>query len=149
MLINLNTATDDEIRTFAEDNGLLFDAETTVDELKLEILSMMGVPSVGGPKPSGPDPRSMSEKERWSHMVAIEIHKNDDDSDHDDVFVGVNNKNFLIQRGVVAPVPWPVYEALKNAREQKTVQKEDPVTHEIETVTREVPSYPFNVHGGL
>lgn len=77
----------------------------------------------------------------WQDKVTIHIHKTPGATGASDVFVGVNEKSFLIQRGVDVEVPRPVVEVLKNANERVTVQ--NPKTGELES--RETQSYPFMV----
>lgn len=52
----------------------------------------------------------------WDELVEIQLFK-DNDNYKDDVFVGVNGRHFLIQRGVMVKVPRYVAEVIRQSEE--------------------------------
>lgn len=54
-------------------------------------------------------------KEETVKMVSIRLPR--ERGNNEDVFVSVNNRNYLIQRGVKVEVPWFVYEVLQHQEE--------------------------------
>jgi len=73
--------------------------------------------------------------------VKVNIAKSEQAGGDRHVFLAVNGAEFLVQRGEPVDIPYPVYEALKNAVEWKYFQDQE--TREMKKV--EVPRYPFQV----
>jgi hypothetical protein len=73
--------------------------------------------------------------------VTIVIDENDGEEGRSDVFLAVNGKTFLMQRGVNVTVPEYVVHALKNCI--TTTMRQDPRTDEI--TYKDVPRFPFHV----
>jgi hypothetical protein len=69
----------------------------------------------------------------------ILIQRSEEPGGGDPVFVGVNGKGMLIERGKPQLVPLPYIEALDHAIKYVYSQDED-----LDMIRREVPSYPFS-----
>jgi hypothetical protein len=77
----------------------------------------------------------MADKER----ITIIIEEQDGDENQGDVFVGLNGRSFLIQRGVPVSVPIGVLDILKNSIQTKLLQ-------DIETREKRYKDVPrFNI----
>lgn len=61
------------------------------------------------------------------------------------VFVGLNTREYLIQRDEEVTVPYGVYENLKNAREKRYRMVRNPETNKNELTFTEVSAYPVQV----
>lgn len=83
--------------------------------------------------------KSAEVTEKVEDMVCIELFK-DDGKYKDDVFVAVNGKAYLIQRGIPVKVPKAVAEVLNNSKKQKNEASNmmEQISAEFERKTKEL-----------
>ena len=128
MSIDLTTADRDELIDYIRSTlGINPSQDSTDDELRAMAL--------------GPKGRKKASKPAASDMAVINIHKVGGPMGKQDVFVAVNDRTFLIKRGVDVEVPKSVLHVLQNAVED--VYEYDEEARDL--VKREVQAYPFTV----
>jgi len=131
MSIDLTAANKDELREYARNElGINLPSNATEETLRERILAHLNGPA--GTKPAA-SPKSKT--------AVINIHKTQGKLGRHDVFVSVNNRDYLIKRGVDVEVPLEVVHVLENAVED--VYEFDEEKRDI--VKREAHAYPFTV----
>ena len=132
MSIDLTAASKDELREYARNElGINLPSNATEETLRERILAHLNGPV--GAKPTASPPKAKA--------AVINIHKTQGKLGRHDVFVSVNNRDYLIKRGVDVDVPVEVVHVLENAVEdvfEYDEQKKD-------IVRREAHAYPFTV----
>lgn len=133
MTFDLMAASKDELREYARNElGINLPSNATEATLREKVAAAMGVEIPQAPPNAGADKRK---------TVTVNIHKTQGKLGRGDVFVSVNNKDYLIKRGTDVEVPVEVMHVLQNAIEDTF--EYDEVTKDI--VKREVHAYPFTV----
>lgn len=61
------------------------------------------------------------------------------------VVVGVNGTNYQLEIGKDLPVPYAVYDVLRNAKQKKYYRRKNKLTNDVETISKEVLRHPFTV----
>ena len=131
MSIDLTAANKDELREYARNElGINLPSNATEETLRERILAHLNGPA--GAKPAA-SPASKT--------AVINIHKTQGKLGRHDVFVSVNNRDYLIKRGVDVEVPLEVVHVLENAVEDVYEFDED----RRDIVKREAHAYPFTV----
>ena len=131
MSIDLTAANKDELREYARNElGINLPSNATEETLRERILAHLNGPA--GAKPAA-SPKGKT--------AVINIHKTQGKLGRHDVFVSVNNRDYLIKRGVDVEVPLEVVHVLENAVEDVYEFDED----RRDIVKREAHAYPFTV----
>lgn len=97
-----------------------------------------------------PSSKGSTKKPKRAARVMINLHQpagSDDPEVEPDshVVVGVNGVNYQLEIGKDLPVPYAVYDVLRNAKQKKYYRKKNALTNEVETVSKEVLRHPFTV----
>ncbi|RME56465.1 hypothetical protein D6779_10575 [Candidatus Parcubacteria bacterium] len=133
-MIDLQTATRDELVAYAKDvKGLDFPKNIPTEKLRARLLGV----------DVSVDERKEGTTGKGENRVRIVIQQSDEDST--DVFVGVNGRHYLIQRGEEVMVPEHVVEVLRNAKRKVYRTHVDRSTGETTLEEREVLAYPFQI----
>jgi len=141
-MIELATATRDELVAYAKDvKGMEFPKNIKTETLRSR-LNGQPVVSVSN---EALDTAVPAAKPDAIKMMDIIIQESDEDSG--DVFVGVNGRSFLIQRGEKVTVPEHVVEVLCNAKKKLYRTKVDRSTGASSLESREVLAYQFSIVG--
>lgn len=132
---NVDTAGREELEAAAADLGVKFQANTKDDTLRKNIKEKLGeAPAPDDAKRTDQAaPGEAKKAKRFRIIVATH------DQDKQPVQVGVNGRNYVIERGKEVTVPASVVEVLRNA-----------VQHQYDPKTMEetrVMAYPFQVMG--
>ncbi len=69
----------------------------------------------------GQEPQEPEIKDPMQEMVTIKIPKDPVDKWNDSLFVGLNGRRYLIQRGKFVEVPRPVAEIIQHSEEQAEI----------------------------
>jgi hypothetical protein len=134
MSFDLMAASKDELREYARNElGINLPSNASESTLREKVAAAMGVEILNTAAPAKADAKPKT--------VKINIHKTQGKLGRSDVFVSVNNRDYLIKRGVDVDVPVEVVHVLENAVEdvfEYDEQKKD-------IVRREAHAYPFTV----
>lgn len=131
---NTDTADRAELEQAASDLGVKFQSNTSDDKLRSRINEHLGSPTPDEAKSSGQAAPGESKKaKRYRLIVAT------NEQDKQPVQIGVNGRNYVIERGKEVVVPESVVEVLRNAVQHQY----DP--HTMEEI--KVMAYPFQVLG--
>lgn len=100
-------------------------------------------------KPTG-KAKNTKKAETRATRVLINLHQppgSDDPEFEPDthVIVGVNGVNYQLEIGKDLPVPYAVYDVLRNAKQKKYYRRKNNQTGETETISKEVLRHPFTV----
>lgn len=132
---NVDTAGREELDAAAADLGVTYPANAKDDTLRKAIKAKLGeAPAPDDAKATRDSAPGESKKARRFKII-VATH----DQDKQPVQVGVNGRNYVIQRGKEVTVPESVVEVLRNA-----------VQHQFDPKTMEetkVMAYPFQVMG--
>jgi len=135
-MIDVMSASKDELIDYARNElGMNPRAGTPIDSLREAIAKEQGIELPKKARADAP-PKADSKK-----MVMINIHPVAGKTGRQDVFVSVNDKDYLIKRGVNVRVPPEVVEVLNHAVED--AYEYDEVAKDM--VRRETLSYPFTI----
>ena len=103
----------------------------------------------GSPSTAIIEPGVHDDPNHWSHdpQVTLEVAKSADPTRPKDVTIQVNGDVFRMQRGVEVSVPYRVFEAIKNAKENQAVDSGEinPLTGMPIYTWEPVLSYPYQV----
>jgi hypothetical protein len=134
MSFDLMAASKDELREYARNElGINLPSNASESTLREKVAVAMGVEVLNTAAPA--------RAARKPKSVVINIHKTQGKLGRSDVFVSVNNRDYLIKRGVDVDVPAEVVHVLENAVED--VFEYDEARKDI--VRREAHAYPFTV----
>lgn len=134
-MIDVMSASKDELIDYARNElGLNLRANASLATLRVKVAE-----AIGFELPD--DPPAAQEVAAKPATVTINIHPTHGSSGRDAVFVSVNDKSFLIKRGVNVKVPVGVVEVLEHAVED--VFEYDDEAKDV--VKRQTLSYPFTV----
>lgn len=131
-MIDFESANKAALRDYAENElGVDLPASLNKDEMVEKIKELLGNSEV-------------VEKEQPKE-VTLMIPKMEGDTGRQPVFVNLNGRRYLIQRGQKVTVPYGVYEILMNAVERKYESVRDPETGKSDLISTEVQAYPVQV----
>jgi len=133
---NVDTADRAELEAAAADLGVKYRADVKDDTLRAKIKEQLGEAAPAPDNAKTPDqaaPGESAKAKRFKIIVATH------DQDKQPVQVGVNGRNYVIERGKEVTVPESVVEVLRNAIQHQY----DPKTMQETKVT----AYPFQVMG--
>lgn len=142
--VNLEDASKDQLVAFAERMQLDFHGNMGADKLRALIkASGWGDEPIEVPDAESVKPRETSRPAaNLAEATKVRIMIQQDEKNTDDVFVGVNDKDYLIKRGVEVEVPVEIYHVLNNAVRYAYAETENGLDEPIQT-----KAYPFNVLG--
>lgn len=131
-MIDLMSASKEELREYARNElGLNLHPNSSIETLRAKIAAETGQELPAAPKEA---------KAAKPKTVTINIHPVAGKSGRSDVFVAVNDRTFLIKRGVNVEVPVEVAHVLENAVED--VWERDEEANDL--VKRSALAYPFS-----
>ena len=134
MSFDLMAASKDELREYARNTlGINLPTNASEQTLRERVAMALGIEVAAAP--------ATAPTKSMRKTVVINIHKTPGKLGRSDVFVSVNNRDFLIRRGVDVEVPGEVMHVLENAIED--AWEMDDETRDLKK--REVHAYPFTV----
>jgi len=135
----LEEASRDELLAYAKDvKGMDLPKQIRTETLRNKLL---------GNESNEVDAKNKDKTEETQKEKRVKIIIQQSDTDSADVFVGVNGRPYLIQRGEGVEVPEHIVEVLRNAKKTVHTTKVDRQTGETTLEAREVLSYPFSIVG--
>jgi len=135
----IEQASRDELLAYAKDvKGLDLPKQIRTETLRNKLL---------GTEASSVDVEENTQDAAPQKEKRVKIIIQQSDTDGQDVFVGVNGRPYLIQRGEEVEVPEHIVEVLRNAKRTVHTTVVDRQTGETSLESREVLAYPFSIVG--
>lgn len=150
--VNHRSSKPDMLAYAEEELGVKLDENLDRSEIwaKLKEIdkTLSGQDSAAPAGDSNQNPDTEKESGKRPARVVILIHQlpTNEEADEDPqthITVCANGRNYQIQIGVEVPVPYVVYDVLKNAKQRKPQRKKDPATGKVSMTMVEKLRYPF------